>query len=127
MVEPARRLRVKAEPVDSALRQKFLTEGHRLVFWHDAVGEFADYVAAGLPADLADVTIFEMAKALRFYTTVLGFEPKFDIDMGEFRWITVTAPEGAEGVELVLDPWDSRRRGCSSRPSTRLASPPPCS
>ena len=24
--------------------------------------------------------------------------------MGPFRWLTVTAPEGAEGVELVLEP-----------------------
>ena len=50
------------------------------------------------------VLVEDQAKALSFYTTVLGFEPKFDIDMGEFRWITVTAPEGAEGVELVLEP-----------------------
>ena len=24
--------------------------------------------------------------------------------MGPFRWLTVTSPEGAEGVELVLEP-----------------------
>lgn len=50
------------------------------------------------------VTVDDQAKALDFYTKVLGFVPKFDIDMGEFRWLTVTAPEGAEGVELVLEP-----------------------
>ena len=24
--------------------------------------------------------------------------------MGQFRWLTVTAPEGADGVELLLEP-----------------------
>jgi len=24
--------------------------------------------------------------------------------MGQFRWLTVSSPEGAEGVELVLEP-----------------------
>ncbi len=24
--------------------------------------------------------------------------------MGPFRWLTVSSPEGAEGVELVLEP-----------------------
>jgi catechol 2,3-dioxygenase-like lactoylglutathione lyase family enzyme len=44
-------------------------------------------------------------KALRFYTTILGFVKNKDIPMGpEFRWLTVSAPEGAEGVELVLEP-----------------------
>ncbi|MDP1860507.1 MAG: VOC family protein [Gemmatimonadaceae bacterium] len=42
--------------------------------------------------------------ALRFYTSVLGFVKMADIPMGEFRWLTVTAPEGVEGVELVLEP-----------------------
>ncbi len=27
-----------------------------------------------------------------------------DIPMGPFRWLTVSSPEGAEGVELVLEP-----------------------
>ena len=39
--------------------------------------------------------------AIRFYTSVLGFVKMADIPMGEFRWLTVTAPEGVEGVELV--------------------------
>jgi catechol 2,3-dioxygenase-like lactoylglutathione lyase family enzyme len=43
-------------------------------------------------------------KALRFYTEVLGFVKDKDIPMGPFRWLTVNAPEGAEGVELVLEP-----------------------
>lgn len=43
-------------------------------------------------------------KALRFYTDVLGFTTVADIPVGEFRWLTVTAPDGIEGVELVLEP-----------------------
>ena len=46
---------MKAEQVDQALHQKFVTEGARLVFWHDPNGEFAEYVGAGLPDDIAEV------------------------------------------------------------------------
>jgi hypothetical protein len=35
---------------------------------------------------------------------VLGFQRKHDIALGEYRWLTVTAPEGVAGVELVLEP-----------------------
>ena len=35
---------------------------------------------------------------------MLGFQLANDIPMGAFRWLTVTAPEGADGVELVLEP-----------------------
>ena len=50
------------------------------------------------------VMVDDQAKALQFYTSVLGFVPHTDIDMGAFRWLTVSSPEGAEGVELVLEP-----------------------
>jgi catechol 2,3-dioxygenase-like lactoylglutathione lyase family enzyme len=42
-------------------------------------------------------------KALDFYTSKVGFKKHLDIP-GEIRWLTVTAPEGADGVELVLEP-----------------------
>lgn len=42
--------------------------------------------------------------ALRFYTSILGFEKMADIPMGEYRWLTVTSPHGLAGVELVLEP-----------------------
>lgn len=48
---------MKAEQVDQALYQKFVTEQHRLVFWHDRQGEFADYIATGLPETLTQVKI----------------------------------------------------------------------
>jgi catechol 2,3-dioxygenase-like lactoylglutathione lyase family enzyme len=53
---------------------------------------------------LSSVLVDEQDKALRFYTEVLGFVKSKDIPMGPFRWLTVTSPEGAEGVELVLEP-----------------------
>ena len=53
---------MKAEQVDQALQQKFVTEGERLVFWHDPNGEFADYVAEGFAGDIADVQVLEVAE-----------------------------------------------------------------
>jgi catechol 2,3-dioxygenase-like lactoylglutathione lyase family enzyme len=43
-------------------------------------------------------------KGLRFYTEVLGFKKKHDIPVGEYRWITVTSPEGPDDLELALEP-----------------------
>ncbi len=53
---------------------------------------------------LASVMVDDQDKALRFYTSILGFVKKEDISMGPFRWLTVTSPEGVVGVELVLEP-----------------------
>ena len=53
---------------------------------------------------LASIFVEDQDRALRFYTEILGFEKKHDIPMGEFRWLTVTSPEGISGVELVLEP-----------------------
>ncbi|MEK8031140.1 VOC family protein [Ideonella sp. DXS29W] len=54
---------------------------------------------------LTSLTVDDQDRALAFYTGVLGFEKKHDIPMGGgFRWLTVTSPEGVDGVELVLEP-----------------------
>ena len=53
---------MKAEQVDQALSQKFVTEGARLVFWHDPNGEFVDYVGGGLAGDIADVQVIDVAQ-----------------------------------------------------------------
>lgn len=50
------------------------------------------------------VMVSDQDAALGFYTSVLGFVKMADIPMGEFRWLTVTSPDGIEGVELVLEP-----------------------
>jgi catechol 2,3-dioxygenase-like lactoylglutathione lyase family enzyme len=53
---------------------------------------------------LTSVMVDDQGKALRFYTDVLGFRKKHDVPVGEYRWITVTSPEGPEDVELALEP-----------------------
>jgi catechol 2,3-dioxygenase-like lactoylglutathione lyase family enzyme len=50
------------------------------------------------------VMVDDQDKALQFYTVVLGFTKMADIPMGEYRWLTVTSPDGIAGVELVLEP-----------------------
>jgi predicted enzyme related to lactoylglutathione lyase len=54
---------------------------------------------------LTSVMVTDQAKALAFYTTKLGFVKRKDIPMGGgARWLTVVSPEGARGVELLLEP-----------------------
>jgi catechol 2,3-dioxygenase-like lactoylglutathione lyase family enzyme len=53
---------------------------------------------------LVSIPVDDQDKALRFYTSVLGFETCADVPMGSFRWLTVTSPDGMDGVELVLEP-----------------------
>jgi catechol 2,3-dioxygenase-like lactoylglutathione lyase family enzyme len=53
---------------------------------------------------VTSVYVDDQAKALEFYTNVLGFVKKHDIPMGEHRWLTVVSPEAPEGPELLLEP-----------------------
>lgn len=53
---------------------------------------------------LTSIMVDDQDKAVRFYTNVLGFKKKHDIPVGEFRWITVTSPEGPNDLELALEP-----------------------
>jgi catechol 2,3-dioxygenase-like lactoylglutathione lyase family enzyme len=48
--------------------------------------------------------VADQNKALAFYTEVLGFTKMADIPMGQYRWLTVTSPDGVPGAELVLEP-----------------------
>ena len=43
---------------------------------------------------LNSVLVDDQDKALKFYTEVLGFEKKTDMQVGEFKWLTVVSPEG---------------------------------
>ncbi|WP_328413216.1 VOC family protein [Nocardia sp. NBC_00403] len=54
--------------------------------------------------NVTSVLVDDQAKALRFYTDVLGFTKKTDIPLGEARWLTVVSPQDPEGVELLLEP-----------------------
>lgn len=54
--------------------------------------------------NLTSVLVDDQAKALRFYTEVLGFAKKTEIPLGEHSWLTVVSPEDPDGTELVLEP-----------------------
>ena len=53
---------------------------------------------------LSSICVTDQAKALQFYTQILGFQKKTDIPMGEFSWLTVVSPQAPDGVELALEP-----------------------
>ena len=53
---------------------------------------------------LTSIMVDDQARALKFYTEVLGFKKKSDFPVGEYRWITVTSPEGPDDLELALEP-----------------------
>lgn len=53
---------------------------------------------------ITSVMVEDQAKALEFYTGVLGFVKKTDVPAGEGRWLTVVSPDGPDDVELLLEP-----------------------
>ncbi|MFZ4151719.1 VOC family protein [Streptomyces pseudogriseolus] len=54
---------------------------------------------------LTSVFVDDQAKALRFYTDVLGFVTKHDVPVGETdRWLTVVPADDPDGTELLLEP-----------------------
>lgn len=56
--------------------------------------------------NVTSVFVDDQAKALAFYTDVLGFVKKTDVPAGEHRWLTVVSSEAPDGVELLLEPND---------------------
>jgi catechol 2,3-dioxygenase-like lactoylglutathione lyase family enzyme len=54
--------------------------------------------------NIASIFVTDQAKAREFYTKVLGFEIRQDVDMGDGNfWLTVGTP-GEPAVELLLEP-----------------------
>jgi catechol 2,3-dioxygenase-like lactoylglutathione lyase family enzyme len=53
---------------------------------------------------VTSVLVDDQAKALSFYTDILGFEKKHDVPLGEHRWLTVVSPQDPDGTELLLEP-----------------------
>jgi len=53
---------------------------------------------------LTSVIVDDQAKALAFYTDILGFVLKQDIPMGGARWLTVVSAADPDGVHLLLEP-----------------------
>src|SRR5689334_5666606 len=56
-----------------------------------------------LKIKLTSIMVDDQAKALAFYTEILGFKKKQDFPVGEYRWISVVAPE-RDDLELALEP-----------------------
>jgi predicted enzyme related to lactoylglutathione lyase len=56
---------------------------------------------------VASIYVDDQAKALRFYTGVLGLVKKADVTQGPFRWLTVVSAEEPDGAELQLAPNDN--------------------
>jgi catechol 2,3-dioxygenase-like lactoylglutathione lyase family enzyme len=54
--------------------------------------------------NVMSVMVDDQAKALRFYTDVLGFVRKREIPLGVHSWLTVVSPEDPDGTELSLEP-----------------------
>jgi catechol 2,3-dioxygenase-like lactoylglutathione lyase family enzyme len=54
--------------------------------------------------NVMSIMVDDQAKALRFYTDVLGFVKKREIPLGEHSWLTVVSPEDPDGTELSLEP-----------------------
>ncbi|WP_223642878.1 VOC family protein [Corallococcus sp. EGB] len=52
------------------------------------------------------VMVNDQARALKFYTEVLGFVLKVDVPVGAGgdRWLTVVSPDAQEGTQLLLEP-----------------------
>lgn len=54
---------------------------------------------------MLSVPVADYGKALAFYTEVMGFKKKKDIELGEgIRFITLVSPEDPDGPELLLEP-----------------------
>ncbi|MGI8882315.1 MAG: VOC family protein [Jatrophihabitans sp.] len=53
---------------------------------------------------VTSVLVDDQAKALTFYTDVLGLQKKNDVPLGAHRWLTVVSPDAPDGVELLLEP-----------------------
>ncbi|MEV4742510.1 VOC family protein [Streptomyces sp. NPDC049555] len=54
---------------------------------------------------MTSIFVDDQAKALHFYTEILGFVKKHDVAVGETdRWLTVVSPDDPGGTELLLEP-----------------------
>jgi len=53
---------------------------------------------------VTSLLVDDQDRALRFYTEILGFVPKDDIPLGEYRWLSVVSPQQPDGTELLLEP-----------------------
>jgi catechol 2,3-dioxygenase-like lactoylglutathione lyase family enzyme len=57
-----------------------------------------------LKITVTSVLVDDQARALAFYTDILGFVKKEDVPVGDARWLTVVSPDDPDGTELLLEP-----------------------
>jgi catechol 2,3-dioxygenase-like lactoylglutathione lyase family enzyme len=61
-----------------------------------------------LRIEVVSVMVDDQKKAHDFYTRVLGFETRHDIDLGGASWLTVVSPGDPDGPEVSLEPdWNA--------------------
>jgi predicted enzyme related to lactoylglutathione lyase len=53
---------------------------------------------------LMSLFVDDQAKALAFYTDVLGFQKHRDLPLGDDRWLTVVSRSAPDGPQLLLEP-----------------------
>lgn len=53
---------------------------------------------------MTSVHVDDQERAHAFYTDILGFVTKYDVPTGDFRWLTVVAPDSPDGTQLLLEP-----------------------
>lgn len=53
---------------------------------------------------VTSIVVDNQDKALKFYTEVLGFIKKTEFPAGDAKWLTVVSPDGANDVEISLEP-----------------------
>jgi catechol 2,3-dioxygenase-like lactoylglutathione lyase family enzyme len=53
---------------------------------------------------LTSIFVDDQAKALDFYTRVLGFAVKHDVSLGKYRWLTLVEKDNPDSIELLLEP-----------------------
>lgn len=73
---------------------------------------------------VTSVLVDDQAKALSFYTDVLGFATKNDIPLGEHRWLTASRPTFRTGSSCCASPMNTRPRSRSRLRWSRTVSPP---
>lgn len=73
---------------------------------NEAAGQKSRGIKMRIP--VTSVMVDDQAKALKFYTEVLGFVKKADVSAdvsaGGYRWLTVVSPDQPNGTELLLEP-----------------------
>ena len=98
---------VLGDPLDGDVARGHVAEeavGHGPILAGGERAASAEAYDAAMQIKLTSVTVNDQAKALAFYTDVLGFVLKRDDPAGEYRAITVEARDNPCGIELMLEP-----------------------